>query len=76
MIVNFDSDPRNSVIYTSSIILSYLKRKGISKKLDDVSLHCFNLKMEYSLFFLSIDWMYLVGIIKEINERNELILCD
>ena len=76
MIVNFDSDPRNSIIYTSSVIISYLKKKGVSKKLDALSQYCFNRKMEYSIFFLSIDWMYLVGIIKEINERNELILCD
>lgn len=76
MIVNFDSDPRNSIIYTSSVILSYLKQKGVSRKMDNLCKYCFDQKMEYSIFFLSIDWMYLVGIIKEINERNELILCD
>lgn len=76
MIVDFDNDPRNSIIYASSIILLYLKQDGVSKNLEDVSQYCFNQKMEYSIFFLSIDWMYLVGIVKEINERNELVLCN
>ncbi|MEJ8553537.1 ABC-three component system middle component 6 [Tepidibacter sp. Z1-5] len=76
MIVDFDNDPRNSIIYTSSIILSYLKCESNSKNLDDLCRYCLNGKMEYSIFFLSIDWMFLVGIIKEINKRNEVVLCD
>lgn len=76
MIVDFDNDPRNSIIYTSGKILSYLKDRSNSRNLDDVFKYCSSIKMEYSIFFLSIDWLYLVGIIKEINERNELILCD
>ena len=76
MIVDFDNDPRNSIIYTSGVILSYLKDRKNSRNLDDVFKYCSSVKMEYSIFFLSIDWLYLVGIIKEINERNELVLCD
>lgn len=76
MIVDFDNDPRNSIIYSSGIILSYLRCKGTSKNLDNIFKHCLDKKMEYSVFFLSIDWLFLLGIIKEINERNELVLCD
>ena len=76
MLVNFDDDPRNSLIYTVSIILDYLKRKSNSRNFDDLFKYCMDKKMEYSLFFLSIDWLYLVGRIKEINERNEVIFCD
>lgn len=76
MIVDFDDDPRNSIIYSSSIILSYLKCKENSKSLDNIFKYCLKKKMEYSVFFLSIDWLFLLGIIKEINERNELVLCD
>ncbi|NFO57258.1 hypothetical protein FDB39_10195 [Clostridium botulinum] len=74
MIVDFDNDPRNSIIYSSSIILAYLKSEKNSKKLNNVFKYCLNKKMEYSVFFLSIDWLFLLGVIKEINERNELVL--
>lgn len=76
MLVNFDDDPRNSLIYTSSIILDYLKCKSNSRNFDDLFKYCMDKKMEYSLFFLSIDWLYLVGVINEINKRNEVIFCD
>lgn len=76
MIVDFDNDPRNSIIYTSGIILSYLKCQSNSKNFHDLFGYCLSRKMEYSIFFLSLDWMFLVGIIKEINERNEVVLCD
>ncbi|WP_423753759.1 ABC-three component system middle component 6 [Clostridium perfringens] len=76
MLVNFDDDPRNSLLYTVSIILEYLKCKSNSRNFDDLFKYCMDNKMEYSLFFLSIDWLYLVRVIKEINKRNEVILCD
>ncbi|MGG7175517.1 ABC-three component system middle component 6 [Clostridium neonatale] len=76
MIVDFDDDPRNSILYSSSVILEYLKHNENSKRLDNVFKYCLNKKMEYSVFFLSVDWLFLLGVIKEINERNELILCD
>lgn len=76
MLVNFDDDPRNSLVYTVGVILEYLRDNSSLKNFDDLFKHCMDKKMEYSLFFLSIDWLYLVGIIKEINERNEVIFCD
>jgi hypothetical protein len=76
MLVNFDDDPRNSLVYTVGVILEYLRHNSSPKNFDDLFKHCMDKKVEYSLFFLSIDWLYLVGIIKEINERNEVIFCD
>lgn len=76
MIVNFDTHPQNSIIYTSSIILSYLKNNNGLADFEDLYKYCMNTKMEYSVFILSIDWMYLIGLIKEINNRNELVLCN
>lgn len=75
MIVDFDRSPSNSIIYTSSIILDYLKDRKNSRYLDDVFRYCSEKNMEYSAFFLSIDWLYLIGVVEKINERNELILC-
>lgn len=75
MIVDFDKNPSNSIIYTSSIILGYLKDEGNSRNIDDIFKFCSEQKMEYSMFFLSIDWLYLIGVVEKINERNELVLC-
>lgn len=74
MIVDFNRSPSNSVIYTASIILDYLKNEKNSKVLDDIFKYCSNKHMEYSLFILSIDWLYLIGVIKKINDRNEVVL--
>ncbi|BDU84297.1 ABC-three component system middle component 6 [Clostridium perfringens] len=76
MIVNFDEDPRNSIIYTASLIIKYLKEDESHRNFEELFRYCMNTKMEYSIFILSIDWLYLIGIIKEINEKNEVILCD
>lgn len=75
MIVDFNRSPSNSIIYTSSIILDYLKNEENSKYLDDIFNYCTNKNMEYSTFFLSIDWLYLIGVVENINDRNEVILC-
>lgn len=75
MIVDFNRSPSNSIIYTSSIILEYLKNENNSKYLDDIFNYCTSRNMEYSNFFLSIDWLYLIGIVDKINDRDEVILC-
>lgn len=76
MIVDFDSDPRNSIVYTSSLILDYLKDENNSRDIHELCRYCLNLNMNYSILFLTIDWMYLLGIVREINDRNEVVLCD
>lgn len=76
MIVDFNSSPRNSLIYTSSIILNYLKINSGKNNIQDAFEYCMLKKMEYSTFFLSLDWLFLLGIIQEINERGEIVLCD
>lgn len=76
MIVDFNSDPRNSIIYTSSIIVEYLKSKIGSQNIEALFKYCMLKQMEYSTFFLSVDWLFLIGVIKEINDENEVILCD
>jgi len=72
MIVNYENEPKNSIIYTSSIIISTLNRGIIN--INNINEHCNKLGMEPSLFFLSIDWLYLIGYIKSINTKNEVII--
>lgn len=76
MIVDYDNNPKNSIIYSTSIILSYLKQNSGKVHFEDLYNYCKSKNMEYSIFVLSIDWMFLVGIIDEINERNEVIVCN
>lgn len=74
MLVNYDDNPKNSIVFTSSLILSYLKSNEYSNNFNELYDYCMERNMEYSLFFLSIDWLYILGVIKEINERDEVII--
>ena len=76
MIVNYESNPINSIIYTASIILETLKKSNGRISFNMLHDYCLNKQMEYSIFILTLDWMFLVGLIKEINEHNEVVLCD
>lgn len=75
MIVNYENNPKNSIIYTAGVILSFIKWKMGKVDFDVLYKYCKEQKMEYSIFILTIDWMFLVGLIKEINDRNEVVLC-
>ena len=76
MIVDFENNPKNSILYTTSIILYYLKTQKGKADFEYLYNYCKSLKMEYSIFVLTIDWMYLVGLITNISEENEVILCN
>jgi len=76
MIVNFENNPKNSIIYTSSIVLSFLKENNGRVNFEKLYKYCKNYKMEYSIFILTIDWMFLVGLIEDINDRNDVVLCN
>lgn len=74
MLVNFDDNPKNSIVFTASVILEYLKSNKNGNDFNELYNYCMEQKMEYSLFFLSLDWLYILGIIKEIDEGNEVII--
>jgi len=76
MIVDYENNPKNSIIYTSSIVLHYLKQNNGRADFEELFQYCKNKKMEYSRFFLTLDWMFLVQLIENISDRNEVVLCD
>lgn len=76
MIVNFESNPKNSIIYSSSIMLKYFKKRKSNINLEDLYSFCISKNMEYSIFILTIDWLFLIKIINRIDEKNEVVLCD
>ncbi|EEA85996.1 hypothetical protein CLOHIR_00334 [Peptacetobacter hiranonis DSM 13275] len=76
MIVDFDKKPSKSIIYTTSIVLEYLKNKNNCLNIENILEYSLEKGVDYALFFLSIDWLFLIGVVKNINDRNELVLCD
>lgn len=74
MLVNFDNEPQNSIIYTSAIILEYLTEKKQRIIFEELYNYCLGKKMENALFYISIDWLYLIGVIKAINNKGEVVL--
>lgn len=74
MIVNFDNEPKNSILYTAAIIMNYFRLTKDEIEFEELYNYCIDRHMENSLFYLSIDWLYLIGIIKEITEAGEVIL--
>lgn len=74
MIVNFDNEPKNSILYTAAIIINYLRSTNSIVLLEDLYNYCIDRQMESSLFYLSIDWLYLIDIVKEITDEGEVIL--
>ncbi|WP_427114122.1 ABC-three component system middle component 6 [Megasphaera sueciensis] len=76
MIVDYENSPKNSILYSGSIILTYFESHQCSITFDRLYQYCKNQKMEYSIFILTIDWLFLIGVIKEINKKNEVVLCN
>lgn len=73
MIINKDINPERQIYYISSLILKELKNKN-SNFFEIYS----NLKkktnLSINLFVFSIDWLFLLGIIK--IEKGEILKCS
>lgn len=74
MIVDFNKSPFNSIIYTSSILLEYLKDKKTSNHINDMYSFCINRGMNHSEIFFSMDWLYLTGLIEKVNSKDNILL--
>lgn len=68
MLLPYDIHPESSIYYNGAVILKLLKQKGEQKILELYA----NIKEEYdmtfSLFVLSLDWLYLIDAAKIDNE--------
>lgn len=76
MIVDFNKSPFDSIIYSASIVLKYFKDKGNFIYLYDIFEYCSNNNIKHIEFFLTIDWLYLIGIVEKINSKDELVLSE
>ncbi|BCJ97053.1 ABC-three component system middle component 6 [Anaerocolumna chitinilytica] len=74
MIINYDSEPKNSLLYTAAIIIDYFKSTKNKIEFERLYNYCADKQMENALFYLSIDWLYLIEVIKEITDDGEVIL--
>jgi len=76
MIINRDTNPERSLYYVGSAVLRELKESS-NKELDFLQLYKSlkeNIDISMNLFTLSLDWLYLNGII-EMKEGN-IVQCS
>lgn len=66
--------PENSIYYNGAVILKELLKNHKRRILDLYSDVVLSHEMSYNIFILSLDWLYLIGAIK--NKNEEVILCS
>lgn len=73
LLINYDLSPSYSLAYTSASLYSFLKNKNTSleKAKDYFITHIID---KSSLFYFSLDFLFLIGKVKEIN--NGVIICN
>lgn len=75
MILPLFSHPKHSVYYCSYLILDAILQENRLVKFSDLYLICVSKhQLQFPIFVLSLDWLYLLGKIS-INEKMEVKLC-
>lgn len=72
IVIDFDSEPGKSIYYTSALLFEYLN----SKCLDFEEVYKYfkrNIMDSDLMFYYSMDWLFLIGKIKGIQEGK--IIC-
>ena len=73
MLIDYDSHPKKSLLYNASMILNFLmKRKTVD--LDEMNDFCKKNEIEYPQMIYSLDWLYLIGRINDIDGQGRIIL--
>ncbi len=67
MIINYDSNPKNSVFYTASCLYSFITNQSNDF---DAAYNYFvtNVNKNQSLFYYSLDYLFLLNKINKIEE--------
>lgn len=72
IVINYDSNPMNSIYLTSALLYNYMI--NVSNNYNDVREYFkSNILDNDTVFFYSLDWLYLMGKVKKIKEG--LIIC-
>lgn len=74
MLIDYNSMPRKSLFFTSSVLLGFLKNHNdIDSAIDEGT----KFGIDPTRILLSIDWLFLIGIIKFIDfQTGKVTLCD
>lgn len=75
MLIPDNIHPQKSVYYLASFVLKSLQDKGST---DLISLYKSvkeKKEMAFSVFILSLDWLYLIGLV-DLNEERSVVLCS
>jgi len=66
--------PEHTIYYNASLVLSVLLRKKRVYLIDLYIETILSVKMNFNIFLLCLDWLFLIDIIKY-NEKEEIVLC-
>ena len=67
--------PDNSIYYNGAFVLESLKKETSCRMLDLYQEVKEKRKMSFSVFILSLDWLYLLEVAK-FNSKGEIELCS
>lgn len=67
--------PRNTLYYNGAVIIRALRELGEANLLDLLAACRARVDVPMALFVLSIDWLYLAGLVRR-NDSGNFILCS
>lgn len=67
--------PKNSVYYNGAFVLKELQKKGNQNLLDLYQNVKQNQDMNFSVFILCLDWLFLIGVV-ELGSKDKIKLCS
>lgn len=60
MVVDYDSSPEDSILYTAALLYSHILESDIDRD-DCLDYFLGHINKNIQLFYLSLDWLYLMG---------------
>ena len=73
MVIDYDERPKNTIYYISALLYRYIKHT--CRDFEEARKYFKNNILDSDMmFYYSMDWLHLIGIVKEI--RGGIIICD
>lgn len=67
--------PENSIYYNGAFVLEVLQKQSSQSILDLYQIVKTKRNMSFSVFVLSLDWLYLLNV-ANLNTEGEVVLCS
>ncbi len=73
MVIDYDERPKNTIYYFSALLYKYIKHT--CRDFEEARKYFKNNILDSDMmFYYSMDWLHLIGKVKEIN--GGIIICD